>query len=148
MGIQSYWNGRVTWQSLPLLNLPAPENAPALKRLHLPQGDLAQLHNSAEPIHFLAWIELKPGAIRGNHVHRIKKEFVYFLEGRVELHLQDLSNGEQQKLSVAAGDLVVIEPGVAHALVPQTPGQALEFSPAQFDPADTIRCPLVEPAAV
>ncbi|HAB15150.1 MAG TPA: WxcM-like domain-containing protein [Verrucomicrobiota bacterium] len=145
MSLSQFFGGRVTHQSLPILELPLGADAPSLKRLKLPQGDLAQLHNSAEPIHFLAWLELKSGVIRGNHVHRVKKEFMYLLAGTVTLYLEDISSCEKVTLGMIIGDLIVIEPGIAHAIVPHTDGQALEYSPSQFDPEDTIRHSLVDP---
>src|SRR5262245_25543636 len=98
-----------------MVAVPAGVDATNLNRLQLPQGDLALLHNSNEPIHFLAWIELKSGTIRGNHVHRVKKEFLYLMDGTVLLHLKETSSDEHQILQLTAGDLVTIEPGIAHA---------------------------------
>jgi len=138
--------GKVLIESVPLLA--AGEFRPDLarKRLQLPQGDLAQIHNADEPIRYLATIELKPGSIRGNHVHRIKREFLYLATGRLRLVLQDCATGETASTDLGAGDLVVIPPGIAHALCPHEPGLAVEFSPAMLDPTDTERHVLAPPA--
>lgn len=139
--------GKVLIESVPLLA--AGEFRPDLarKRLQLPQGDLAQIHNADDPIRYLAAIELKPGSIRGNHVHRIKREFLYLTSGRLRLVLQDCSTQETATAELRAGDLVLIPPGIAHALCPLEPGLAVEFSPTVLDPSDTERHVLVSPAS-
>ena len=145
MATSQLLGGKVPLESLPLLA--AGEFRPDLarKRLQLPQGDLAQIHNADEPIRYLAAIELKPGSIRGNHVHRIKREFLYLTSGRLRLALQDCATGETASTELSAGDLVLIPPGIAHALCPLEPGLAVEFSPAVLDPTDTERHVLVPP---
>jgi len=140
----TYLNGQVLHQSLPVMTHGLDPDAPARKRLHLPQGDLAQLHNGPEPIHYLAWIELKAGGVRGNHVHRVKREYLYLLAGSARLLVEDLANHERATVELVTGDLVLIEPGIAHAIGSPTPGQALEFSPSVFDPTDTVRHLLTE----
>ena len=50
---------------------------------------------------------------------------------------------DPKTLTLVAGELARIRTGVAHAYRTVKPGKALEFSPARFDPADTIRHPLV-----
>lgn len=141
----AYFGGQVVHQTVPLIvpdpALPAGD-MPARKRLHLPQGDLAQIHNSPEPIHFIAWIELKAGGIRGNHIHRRKQEYLYLLAGSATLTLEHAQTRERVTLDLAVGDLVLIEPGIAHAIASPVAGEAIEYSPQAFDPADTERYPL------
>lgn len=141
MNALSLLAGKVTRTPLPLL-APGQPDLPTLKRLALPQGELAQLYDGDEGIRYLAWIELKPGSLRGNHYHRRKAEFFYLLAGEVELALQDLESGEQARLTLAVGELVFLSPGIVHAYRPLTAGHAIEFSPVRFDPADTFRHPL------
>lgn len=137
--------GKVTRTPLPLL-APGQPDLPTLKRLALPQGELAQVYDGDEGIRYLAWIELKPGSLRGNHYHQHKAEFFYLLAGEVELALEDALTGERDRLTLAVGDLVFLSPGVVHAYRPLTAGHAIEFSPVRFDPADTFRRALLETA--
>lgn len=131
-------------RSLPLLEVPLVGEAPELKRLNLPQGQLAQLCPSQPGFHYLAWMELKPGGVRGNHYHHEKEEWLYLIEGELELTVEDPESGERARCSLLPGDLVIIQAGIAHALLPKQIGQGIEFSPAPFDPADTVAHPLVD----
>lgn len=135
--------GKVRKQSLPLLGVPTGPDAPALKRLNLAQGQLAQLCPSGIGFHYLAWIELKEGPVRGNHYHHHKQEWLYLIEGEVELVIEDPGSKERAVVTLLTGDLAVIETGVAHALRTVRSGQGIEFSPASFDPDDTVPYVLV-----
>jgi len=132
----SFLEGKVIKRSLPVLQLPLRPDAPALRRLLLPQGELAQFYNAAEGIHYMAFIELLPGRVRGNHYHKTKEEFVYVVRGEVVLSLADIDSKARASVTLGAGDLVVIRTGIAHALRILEPGYAIEFSSSQFDPAD------------
>ncbi len=135
----SFFSGKVRKGSLPVFNgSPGPE-APQLKRLLLPQGELAAFYNSDDGIRYIAFIELRAGTARGNHYHKVKMEYIYLLSGTVSLYLEDLESKSEQVVPLNAGDLVLIAPGVAHTLAVEKSGEAIEFSPAQFDPNDTYR---------
>ena len=114
-----------------------------LKRLMLPQGELAQVHNGEPPIHYLAFIELREGTQRGNHFHRVKEEFVYLLSGEVRLLVEDIESKAREIVPLNTGDLVFIPVGVAHTLDVVKAGQAIEFSAARFDATDIHRYPLM-----
>ena len=118
-------------------------NELSLKRVLLPQGELAQIYDADQGIRYIASIELKAGSVRGNHYHKVKREYVYVLSGALLLVLEDLRDHAQEKLELAAGDLVLIQPGIAHALHVKQDGQAIEFSPDRFNPSDTYRLQLV-----
>ena len=143
MSQSQHLSGKVTKRVLPAFEGAVAVDAPNLKRLLLPQGELAQLHNDDEPIHYLAFIELRKGTVRGNHIHKIKKEFVYIMAGETELIVEDADSKARETIPMRAGELAVISPGVAHAFRVLKSGQAVEFSPSQYDPADTCRHPLV-----
>ena len=136
-----YLGGKVSKQSLPVLPAPAGGEAAQLKRLLLPQGELAQFYDAAEPIRYMAWVEIRPGCARGNHYHKVKKEFLYVIQGELCLVVQDLEHGARDSVPLQRGDVAVIETGVAHAMRAAAPGQLIEFSPARFDPADTYSFP-------
>jgi mannose-6-phosphate isomerase-like protein (cupin superfamily) len=129
--------GKVLKRSLPVVQPPA--QGPVIKRLMLPQGELAQFYDSDEPIRYVAFIELCAGSVRGNHYHKIKEEWIYIILGQVLLQILDVESKASDSVELCAGDLVVIRTGVTHALRIGTPGQAIEFSPNRFDPDDIYR---------
>ena len=133
----SHLNGRVLKQTLPCLTPGGGGAMPAMKRLKLAQGDLAQFHDADTPIHYIASLDLVAGTVRGNHVHRAKLEHLYLLRGELELILEDLETGERDTVRLVAGDRAVIQPGVAHAYRVLQGGVAVEFAPQRFDPDDT-----------
>jgi len=138
----TFLNGKIFKRSLPVLQLPLGPDAPALRRLLLPQGELAQFYNAEEGIRYMAFIELLPGRARGNHYHKVKEELVYVIHGEVMLSVADLDSKERTSVALRAGDLAVIRTGIAHALRTVEPGQAIEFSSSRFDPADIHPFPL------
>lgn len=141
----SAFGGRATRTTLPAVELGAAD-VPLLKRLRLPQGELAQLHDADEGIHYLAWLELKAGTLRGNHYHLQKREYFYLIAGSVDLALEELATGERIEWRLEAGDLVFLAPGIVHAYRPHADGQAVEFSPQRFVAEDTRRRVIVPPA--
>jgi mannose-6-phosphate isomerase-like protein (cupin superfamily) len=146
MSERAFLGGKVLCQSLPCVRPPIGPEVPNLKRLLLPQGELAQIYDAAEGIRYLAMIELKDGNTRGNHYHRTKEEFVYVLQGEVLLVVEDIETRAREQVPLQAGDLAFIQTHVAHALRIPRPGLALEFSKARFDAADIVKYPLDSPA--
>ena len=145
MSLTTWLDGKVTRQKLASLIPPVPPDAPRLKRLMLPQGELAQFHDGEEGMRYVASVELKPGTVRGNHYHEKKREWFYMISGELFLIVQDLDSGIREQINLKPGDLVYISPKVAHAFQVQAPGYAVEFSPVAFDAADTYRAPLITP---
>lgn len=135
--------GKVVKQSLPILQPPTGPGSPVLKRLKLPQGELAQFYDGDPGIRYIAYIELLPGNPRGNHYHNHKPEWIYLLTGELSLVVEDIGTRKRETLTMAAGDIVKISTGVAHALQILKSGQAIEFSMAQFDATDIHRYVLV-----
>jgi mannose-6-phosphate isomerase-like protein (cupin superfamily) len=139
----TFLSGKVIKRTLPLFQGPTGPDAPTLKRVLLPQGELAPFHDADEAMRYIAFIELREGGARGNHYHKNKKEFVYIIQGEVQLVVEDLATRERASVPLETGDLAEIPTGVAHVLRTVKPGQAIEFSPSRFDPTDTYRHPLV-----
>jgi uncharacterized RmlC-like cupin family protein len=135
----SYLGGKVQMLSLPKMSVPVAPDAPAMKRLMLTQGELAQFYDGAEGIRYLAWIDLIPGQPRGNHYHRAKQEYVYLLAGECDLVVATLEGDARETIRLHTGDLAFIAPLVVHVLKPVSPGHAVEFSPQKFDHDDIIR---------
>jgi len=132
----------VVKRSLPVLDPSAGADPLSLKRLLLPQGELAQFYDSDDPIRYIAFIELKEGSVRGNHYHKIKEEWLYLIHGEIELVVEDIQSKTREGVPLQTGELAVLKPGVAHALRILKPGRAIEFSKVRFDPADIHRYPL------
>jgi mannose-6-phosphate isomerase-like protein (cupin superfamily) len=141
--VSTFLSGKVRKHSLPVLTPPTGPDAPVLKRLLLGQGELAQFHDADDPIRYLAYLELREGTVRGNHFHEVKEEFVYLIAGELRLVVEDLASGARDTIPLQAGDLVFVPKRVAHALQVIKSGQAIEYSAARFDGADTYRHPLV-----
>ena len=138
----SILSGKVSKTSLPLIRPPSGPDTPVLKRLLLPQGELAQFYDGQDGVRYIAFIELLAGNPRGNHYHKLKEEYLYLVRGELFLIVEDVLSKERRELPVVAGDLVRIFTGIAHALNIIKPGDAIEFSAAPFDPADIHRYPL------
>jgi dTDP-4-dehydrorhamnose 3,5-epimerase-like enzyme len=141
----SYLNGKLLKISLPAFSSPPPPNASGPKRLFLPQGELAHFYDGPEGVQYIAFMELREGSIRGNHWHRLKEEHIYVIAGELLLVARRVEESSETAVSIKllAGDLAVIAPVVAHALKTIVPGQAVEFAPTPFNPADTQRFALL-----
>jgi quercetin dioxygenase-like cupin family protein len=135
--------GKVWKRTLPLLEVPLGPDAPALKRLLLPQGELAQFYDADAGVRYMASIELRAGSIRGNHYHKTKEEFIYVMGGEVLLVVEDIATPGRASVPLRAGDLAFIATGVAHALQTVTAGHGIEFSTVRFDPIDIHRFKVV-----
>jgi mannose-6-phosphate isomerase-like protein (cupin superfamily) len=142
MSETTFLAGKVLKQTLPVLPVPTPPGAPTLRRLLLPQGELASFYDAGEGIRYMAYIELRAGAERGNHYHKAKQEFVYVIHGELVLVVEDIKSKVRESVPMRTGDLAFIRPGVAHALRTLQPGHAIEFSKERFDLADIHKYPL------
>jgi mannose-6-phosphate isomerase-like protein (cupin superfamily) len=129
-------SGKLVRQQLPELKPGPGVVLPTLKRLNLPQGTLDQFHDSELSIHYIASLELTRGTLRGNHYHRAKVEHVYLMRGELEVFAEELDTGERTEFDMRPGDLIVIQPLVAHAFRVKGEGVAIEFAPTRFDPED------------
>lgn len=136
MAESEFLAGKVVKWSLPVISGRPGLDAPRLKRLLLPQGELAQVHDSDEGIRYLAVIEVRMGSVRGNHYHKVKEEWIYVMQGELSLLVEDMQTKERASVPLQTGDLVMIQIGIAHVLRTVKPGQAIEFSPTRFNPAD------------
>jgi len=78
-------DGGVRKWSLPIITGAPATGAPLQKRLALPQGELAQIWDGHSGVRYLAVMELRTGALRGNHYHLRKHEWVYLISGELTL---------------------------------------------------------------
>ena len=140
----TYLNSRVIKRALPVFQGRPPSNAPKMKRLFLAQGELAQIYDGAEGIRYLASVELRAGAVRGNHYHNIKDEVIYVIQGEILLVVEDILSKERASFNLCNGELAVIPVRIAHGFRTITSGQGVEWSATRFDPADICPYPLVQ----
>ncbi|HYG36056.1 MAG TPA: cupin domain-containing protein [Clostridia bacterium] len=143
MSHTSILSGKVLKQSLPMMDTVPSGGAPLLKRLLLPQGELAQFYDADQGIRYMAFVEFLRGGLRGNHYHHVKEEHLYVIRGEVMLWVEDIDSHERDSLTLKAGDLVKIPTGIAHAVQTLQSGEGIEFSPARFDAKDIYRHSLV-----
>ena len=144
MSESTFLNNRVIKRTLAVFNGRPTPDAPPLKRLLLAQGELAQVYDDAQGIRYLAFVELRNGAVRGNHYHHVKDEVLYVIQGEILLVVEDLISKERASLSLKTGDLAVIPVRIAHGFRTISAGQAIEWSTNRFDPADTCAYPLIQ----
>jgi quercetin dioxygenase-like cupin family protein len=135
--------GAVKKWSLPLITGRPGPDAPLLKRLLLPQGELAQVHDADEGIRYMAVIETRVGCVRGNHYHKVKQERIYVLQGELSVVVEEIQTKARAAVPLRTGDLLLIRTGIAHALQTIEPGQAIEFGQVRFDATDIFPYPLV-----
>src|SRR5258707_13192040 len=96
-------DGKVTKRTLPLVQPSSTPDSRTLKRLMLPQGELAQFYDGEEGIRYIAQIELQAGSVRGNHYHKVKHEWVYMMSGEVTLIVEDLESKARETALLVAG---------------------------------------------
>jgi quercetin dioxygenase-like cupin family protein len=143
-GTSLYLGGKVRKEVLPVFETLPADGGPRLKRLLLPQGELAQLLDGDQPMRYLAFVELREGTIRGNHFHKVKEEFIYVLAGRVRVVVEDTDDKARATVDLKPGELLFISTEVAHRVDALQMGQAVEFSESRFDGSDTYRYIITE----
>jgi oxalate decarboxylase/phosphoglucose isomerase-like protein (cupin superfamily) len=82
-----------------------------------PFKNLALFRSAAVDWNSLHAVSLNPGAIRGNHLHPLTTEWLFFCGGPVRLSWQESPGTDP--LSIVINDhhtLVIIPPGVSHAI--------------------------------
>ena len=76
-------------------------------------------HELTEPINLIGLIDSKRGTVRANHYHPQQEQKCLFTKGQIIEVFQDIINPNSPKITqvVNAGELSVIKPNVAHAMV-------------------------------
>ena len=76
-------------------------------------------HELTEPINLIGLIDSKRGTIRANHYHPQQEQKCLFTKGQIIEIFQDVLNPNAPKITqvVNSGQLSVIKPNVAHAMV-------------------------------
>ena len=143
MNESNFLNDRVIKRTLTVINGRPAADAPRLKRLLLAQGELAQVYDDPEGIRYLAFVELRKDAIRGNHYHQVKDEAIYVIQGEILLVVEDIATRERASFPLMTGDLAVIPVRIAHGFRTIQAGQAVEWSTNRFDPGDICQYQLI-----
>ena len=76
-------------------------------------------HELTEPINLIGLIDSKKGTVRANHYHPQQEQKCLFTKGQIIEIFQDIVNPNSPKITqvVNAGELSIIKPNVAHAMV-------------------------------
>jgi quercetin dioxygenase-like cupin family protein len=72
-----------------------------------------------EPINMIGYIESKKGTVRANHYHPIQEQKCLLVKGQYISVIKDLSveNAPIETRLVNEGDIAIIKPNVAHAMI-------------------------------
>ena len=72
-----------------------------------------------EPINMIGYIESKKGTMRANHFHPVQEQKCLLIKGQFISIYKDLVDKKSTKVThvVNAGDMIVTQPNVAHAMV-------------------------------
>jgi nucleoside-diphosphate-sugar epimerase/quercetin dioxygenase-like cupin family protein len=72
-----------------------------------------------EPINLIGYIESKEGTVRANHYHPIQEQKCLLIKGQYISVIKDLSvpNAPIETRVINVGDIAIIKPNVAHAMV-------------------------------
>ena len=136
--LKALLNGKVKIAPLPLIKSPSKNVMKGPKRLFLEKGELSEIYDSSEPIRHIAYIEFLSGKPRGGHYHT-RSEFFYIIRGEIILKVVDVATGVAAETKAKEGDLIFLQPKIAHALKSIGAGHVIEFSRKRFNPKDTIK---------
>ena len=87
--------------------------------LYVDQRGMISNHELTEPVNLIGLIHSKKGTVRANHYHPQQEQKCLFTKGQIIEVYQDIINSNEPKITkvVNAGQLSVIKPNVAHAMV-------------------------------
>ena len=99
-------------------------------------------------------VRSKAHVLRGIHVHQIRWDFLYLIDGEMSLALVDIRHdsddfGEATVLELCAGtpQRVCIPPGIAHGFLFNTDAVLLQGMSHLWDPADELGCHWTAPGS-
>jgi quercetin dioxygenase-like cupin family protein len=139
---KSFLDGRVTVTTLKRFDAVPSTGIGPLGRIVSMDGEMAVLCNGPE-LHYVATAEFLPGTTRGNHLHLIKDQWLYVINGELDVTVAIRGSEVRQTFTMHEGDMVHIAAGIAHAFTSRGSSLAVEASGAAYDPSDTLPCVLV-----
>jgi mannose-6-phosphate isomerase-like protein (cupin superfamily) len=81
------------------------------------------------------YLETKAGQTRGNHYHKHTVEVFFILDGAIDIEIE-LPDGSISREQVAAGDIVLIEPGEIHTFYCLTATRWINALSKRFEPGN------------
>lgn len=60
------------------------------------------------------YVQTGPSQRRGDHYHEHTHELFYIIEGRMQIEIDDIKSGQQQRFEAHPGDIFIIEPFERH----------------------------------
>ena len=102
-------------------------------------NELGQAHYILDgaPLKRAAVLEIKKhGGFRGQHIHRLKTEWLYVLRGRLEVQLACEATGERLDFVLEPGDRLMTPPGIAHRVRALEDSEMVELCDRAFSPED------------
>ena len=138
--IKTLFNGRVKIETLSSIISPVGQKIDGPARLILEKGELTKIYDGEGPVKYIAYVEFIPGKIRGGHYHN-RQEYFYIIRGEMEFELIDVETKVAEKAVVKEGDLVALDPKIAHRIKTIKAGHTIEFSKSRFQLEDTIAYP-------
>jgi L-fuculose-phosphate aldolase len=125
-------------QRIKLQNLPLSSEFLTEKRYEDERGTAHLILNGRE-VRRLGFLSLNPGTgYRGAHVHRIKNEGLYVVEGRAEVELVCAISGERATLELGPGDRLDLPPDIAHRIKALSPLCFVEYADRPYEQEDDI----------
>lgn len=80
--------------------------------------------------------EMRPGSVLGNHYHRVTRALLFVQSGSAVATLVDVPTGRVDRVRVAAGQGVRLEPMSAHAIRFEEESRFLLLKSRAYDPRD------------
>ncbi|MCF8034394.1 MAG: cupin domain-containing protein [Desulfarculaceae bacterium] len=91
------------------------------------------------PMRRVGLFTLNPGAgWRGGHWHRLRREYIYIVEGKGRAQFNCPATGERLELALEPGDRLRIEPGVAHRFLADETLTFVEVSDRAYSREDDM----------
>lgn len=138
--IKILFNGKAKIETLSSIISPVGQKIEGPARLLLEKGELTKIYDEEDPIKYIAYVEFIPGKIRGGHYHN-RQEYFYIIRGEMEFELADVDAKLIEKVIVKEGDLVSLDPKIAHRIKTIKSGHVIEFSKERFQLKDTVVYP-------
>lgn len=113
----------------------------------LKESDLKEKHRSFGQVYFVTFD--KKNSIRGNHYHKLWREWFGVVSGKLEVILKDINSGKINKLIIDSNSnkytRLEIGPNIAHAFRNITPyASLLNYTDTEWSPTDTFQLKLME----
>ncbi len=77
---------------------------------------------------------MKQDSVMGNHYHLLTRVYFYLIRGEVTTRLLRLSDGERRSHTLHSGEGMYLEPGVAHAIHFDQPGEFIVVKSLKYNP--------------